>query len=194
MRLRTTQETGTLDACIERMISLSSSWKIRLEDDWCVLVCKTAVQLCSIYWRSYAVSQTRVRWGGSFRNFWVGICRWDPGTLWLYQSKFNWILPPYNRVNSPNPTYPGVALFQKLMRSLAQCSQNKTFYHNFSFSLSLSLSLKKKKKKRDLFFILIVSVFDFNPVPWFRRRLHPEQCQARMYALLRKINCLIFNQ
>ena len=24
--------------------------------------------------------------GGYFRNFWVGICRWDPGTLSLYQS------------------------------------------------------------------------------------------------------------
>ena len=24
--------------------------------------------------------------GGHFRNFWVGLCRWDPGTLNLYQS------------------------------------------------------------------------------------------------------------
>ena len=24
--------------------------------------------------------------GGDFRNFWVGMCRWDPGTLNLYQS------------------------------------------------------------------------------------------------------------
>ena len=24
--------------------------------------------------------------GGHFRNFWVGMCRWDPGTLDLYQS------------------------------------------------------------------------------------------------------------
>ena len=24
--------------------------------------------------------------GGYFRNFWVGMCRWDPGTLSLYQS------------------------------------------------------------------------------------------------------------
>ena len=24
--------------------------------------------------------------GGYFRNFWVGMCRWDPGTLDLYQS------------------------------------------------------------------------------------------------------------
>ena len=26
------------------------------------------------------------RGGGYFRNFWVGMCRWDPGTLNLYQS------------------------------------------------------------------------------------------------------------
>ena len=24
--------------------------------------------------------------GGYFRNFWVGVCRWDPGTLSVYQS------------------------------------------------------------------------------------------------------------
>ena len=24
--------------------------------------------------------------GGYFRNFWVGMCHWDPGTLNLYQS------------------------------------------------------------------------------------------------------------
>ena len=24
--------------------------------------------------------------GGHFRNYWVGMCRWDPGTLDLYQS------------------------------------------------------------------------------------------------------------
>ena len=24
--------------------------------------------------------------GGYFRNLWVGMCRWDPGTLNLYQS------------------------------------------------------------------------------------------------------------
>ena len=26
------------------------------------------------------------RGGGHFRNFWVGMCRWDPGTLNLNQS------------------------------------------------------------------------------------------------------------
>ena len=26
---------------------------------------------------------------GYFRNFWVGMCRWDPGTLNLYQSYFS---------------------------------------------------------------------------------------------------------
>ena len=24
--------------------------------------------------------------GGHFRNLWVGMCRWDPGTIDLYQS------------------------------------------------------------------------------------------------------------
>ena len=24
--------------------------------------------------------------GGYFRNFWVGMCRWDPGTLKIYHS------------------------------------------------------------------------------------------------------------
>ena len=27
--------------------------------------------------------------GGYSRNFWVGMCRWDPGTLNIYQSKFS---------------------------------------------------------------------------------------------------------
>ena len=34
---RTTCETETLDACIERIISLSSSWKIHVERCRCVL-------------------------------------------------------------------------------------------------------------------------------------------------------------
>ena len=33
------------------------------------------------------LAQVKVRApGGHFRNFWVGMCRWDPGTLDLYQS------------------------------------------------------------------------------------------------------------
>ena len=32
-----------------------------------------------------AAPDTKAR-GGHFRNFWVGMCRWDPGTLNLYQS------------------------------------------------------------------------------------------------------------
>ena len=63
--------------------------------------------------------------GGYFRNFWVGMSRWDPGTLNLHQSQFSWILLPYTRVNTPTPPYPGVAVFQKLLRSLAQSSQSK---------------------------------------------------------------------
>ena len=36
----------------------------------------------------------------------------------------------YTRVNSPNLPYPKVAVFQKLLRSRAKSSQNKTLYHN----------------------------------------------------------------
>ena len=68
--------------------------------------------------------------GGYFRDFWVGMCRWDPGTLSLYESSFKWILLPYTRLNSQNPPhlhpYPRVAVFQKLLRSQTQSSQNKT--------------------------------------------------------------------
>ena len=35
------------------------------------------------------------------------------------RASFSWILLPYTRVNSPNHSYPRVAVFQKL-RSLAQ--------------------------------------------------------------------------
>ena len=38
--------------------------------------------------------------GGYLRKFWVGMCRWVPGTLSLYQSSFKWILLPYTRLNS----------------------------------------------------------------------------------------------
>ena len=36
----------------------------------------------------------------------------------------------YTRVNAPNAPYPRVAVLKKLLRSLAQSSQNKTLYHN----------------------------------------------------------------
>ena len=42
---------------------------MRIEDDWCVVVCKTTVQLYSIYWRSYAVSRTPVRGEGPLGTF-----------------------------------------------------------------------------------------------------------------------------
>ena len=50
-----------------------------------------------------AHSSIDARGGGHFRNFLVGMCRWEAGTLNLYQSWFSWILLPYTRVNSPNP-------------------------------------------------------------------------------------------
>ena len=47
-------------------------------------------------------SQFNLPHGGRyFRNFWVGMCRRDPGTLSLYQS---WILLPNTRLNSPSLT------------------------------------------------------------------------------------------
>ena len=41
--------------------------------------------------------------GGEFRNFWGGMCRWDNGTLSLYQSKFSWILLPYTNYTPQIP-------------------------------------------------------------------------------------------
>ena len=80
--------------------------------------------------RSFRFFSTRTPGGEYFKNFWVGMCRWDPGTLNLYQNQFSWILLHYTRVYSPNPPYLRVAVFQKLLRSLGQFSQNKTLYHN----------------------------------------------------------------
>ena len=77
------------------------------------------VRLLYIYWVGHPG-------GRYFRNFWVAMCHWDPGTLSLYQSSFKWILLPYTRLNSQNPPYPRVAVFQKLLRSQTQSSQNKT--------------------------------------------------------------------
>ena len=42
------------------------------------------------------------------------MCGWNPGTLSLYQYSFSWILPPYTRLNLPNPPYlhdPGLAFW-----------------------------------------------------------------------------------
>ena len=51
----------------------------------------------------YTEPGSRSGGGGYLKKFRVGMCRWDPRTLNLYQNKFSWILLPYNRVNSPNP-------------------------------------------------------------------------------------------
>ena len=45
-----------------------------------VFCCCLCTCLWSLCWRRYPGG------GGYFRNFWVGMCRWDPGTLNLYQS------------------------------------------------------------------------------------------------------------
>ena len=82
----------------------------------------------------------RCKGGNSFRNFWVGMCRWDHETLGLYQSLLNRSLLPNTGENSPNAPplkpYRRVAVFQKVMRSLRQSTQSKPLYHH-------RLSLKK---------------------------------------------------
>ena len=167
----------------EWLPSLSLSWKIHVER--CELkltgvLISVIIQCSFVLFTGEAMLCHGPGWRGggvSFRKSgWIYAVKISPGTLWLYQSKFNWFLPPYKRVNSPNPTYPGVAVFQKLVRSLAQASQNKTLYDNF-FSPSL-------KKKRIYFQLFQFSIF--NRVPWFRHMLHPQQCQAHTYALLIK--------
>ena len=73
--------------------------------------------------------------GVYFRNFWV--CRWDPGGRFskdpvTYRAR----IPELVQLNFATPYESKVpkshllAVFQKLLRSLAQSSQNKTLYHN----------------------------------------------------------------
>ena len=45
----------------------------------------------------------------------------------------------FARVNSPSPPYPGVAVFEKLLRSLAQSSLDKIFNQLISFLKNDSL-------------------------------------------------------
>ena len=40
----------------------------------------------SIYLVQHFMAASGPRGGGYLRNFWLGMCRWDPGTLNLYQS------------------------------------------------------------------------------------------------------------
>ena len=65
--------------------------------------------------------------GGYLRNFWVVMCRWDPGTLSLYQSSFKWILLPYTRLNYQNPPPPiPEYLLSRNYRGHKKSSWNKT--------------------------------------------------------------------
>ena len=79
--------------------SQKSAWSILLT--WDDLACEEA-HWCE-FGENLGLRTSRHSPGGYFRNFWVGMCRWNPGTLNLYQSKFSWILLPYTRLNSPNP-------------------------------------------------------------------------------------------
>ena len=149
MRMETLQGNRNQPACRTELFNIQSR---RGDREWLVnkqckrhhrtgiviLTCTTreiwvwgTLVLLNIYCLEYNWEQTVVRVpGGYFRNFWVGMCRWDPGTLNLYQSQFSWILLPYTRVNSPNPPYPRVAVFQKLPRSLKIFNQQISFLKN----------------------------------------------------------------
>ena len=77
-------------------------------------------------WLMYGQESAGGRGGGGnyFRKYlWVRMCRWDPGTLEPLA---------YTRATSAEfcyptpPPHPREAIFQILLRSLAQSSQNKT--------------------------------------------------------------------
>ena len=79
--------------------------------------------------------------GGLFKEFLgedVPLGPWNPGTFSLYQSYFSWILLPYTRVNSPNPPYPTVAVFQKLLllTNTDQPKQNRLMFLYFWMAIS----------------------------------------------------------
>ena len=66
--------------------------------------------------------------GGGGELLLIGISGWGCATSTLEplaytRASFSWILLPYNRVNSPNHSYPRVAVFHKLV-SLAQSKAN----------------------------------------------------------------------
>ena len=90
--------------------------------------------------------------GGYFRNFSVGMCRWNPETLSLYQSWFSWILLPYTRVNPPNHSYSRVAVFHehslaktKPYTTIVSLSKNDFIYSSsvFFFILNQLVSFMK---------------------------------------------------
>ena len=67
----------------------------------------------------------------------LGISGWGcaAGTLEplaYTKASFSWIFLPYSRVNSPNHSYPRVAVFQKL-RSLAQYKPDPQYYQKRAF-------------------------------------------------------------
>ena len=100
------------------------------------LFCKVATSalfscnLINFYDFCYGLPRCRVPSG--FMNFWLGICRWDTGEPLAYtrarSSEFCYpILDLTPKISfPPPPPNPRVAVFQKLLRSQTQSSQNKT--------------------------------------------------------------------
>ena len=93
------------------------SWQVYMRLNLLTCMCQILCNVLSILLQNLDCSYPTAR------NFWVGVWLWNPGTLSLYQSWFSWILLPYTRVNSPNHSYPRVAVFQKLT-PLAQSKAN----------------------------------------------------------------------
>ena len=66
-----------------------SPFRLFLEDSKVMYLNNGNIQTCHIWMISLRqkLSDDVVPGGGGyFRNFWLGVCRWDPGTLNLYQS------------------------------------------------------------------------------------------------------------
>ena len=75
---------GSLNVSINETVVFSASG-----DTGNIIWLKASINISSIvglHWVSHQNRLETVRGGGYFRNFWVGMCHWDPGTLNLYQS------------------------------------------------------------------------------------------------------------
>ena len=99
--------------------------------------------------------------GGYLRNFWVVMCRWDPGTLSLYQSSFKWIFLPYTRLNYQNPPPPPIPeyLLSRNYRGHKKSSWNKT--QGLQILLISGVSLTPASQNLESFWNIWSQVSDF---------------------------------
>ena len=100
----------------------------------CLCLCLFSCNVINFY--DFCCGLSRCRVPSGFRNFWVGMCRWDTSEPLAYtrarSSEFCYpILDLTPKI--PPPPHPRVAVFQKLLRSQTQSSQNKTDLIFFMF-------------------------------------------------------------